>query len=114
MRTYRSRHRAEFVRLGQWFDSVMMNIPSTRLAFEKKIGKRQRQVVVVQRIDGQSVPLFTGRVVEFLPFERVSVLRESGQVVKVALAEVERDPDYGVWWRRPSAKPPETVVTTKD
>jgi hypothetical protein len=113
-RSYRARSSQKLTRLRQLVDLVTPNHSPTRLAFQRKIGKRQRHVVVMQTVDGKSVPLFTGFVTGFHPEGLLSVMQDSGQVVRVALAEVERDPRYGVWWNRPSAKAPKTEVTTED
>jgi hypothetical protein len=108
MRVYRARSREEVSRLKHAIDLVTVSHSGTRRAFEAKIGKRQRQVVVMQTVDGNSVPLFSGFVTGFHPEGVLSVMQDSGQVVRVALADVERDPDYGPWWSRPLAKFPET------
>lgn len=107
MRQYRARNRDELTRLMRELDSITVNNLPTRLAFEKKLGKRQRHrhVVVVQKVNGQSIPMFSGFVIGFHPMEKLSVIRDSGQVFRVSLEEVESDPDNGPWWSHPLANP---------
>jgi hypothetical protein len=92
MRRFRANHKGEVERLKQRLLDLSTNNRDTRQRFERKCGKNPR-VVVMQKTASGLVADYVAEVVAFLPFGRLRLIAESGEVFDVALELVERD--YG-------------------